>query len=241
MSGTLILILFGVGVALMLFLAGGWLLREFRSILLPLFAGTLIAVAIGWFFITLFSGVLSAQGFAYTFGYGPAGNLTWPSGVRATTFLLLGELAVTAGWFTDHRTGRGPQTQRAVHGWLWAHVSTPARVAWHGLVAPLMLIRDRIYNRDLSWPVRPEHRFELATLLGELGGDVARGLAAVISPRRWAAWIASTRVNRSVPVTIEVTAPFTVDGEVTNVETVQTWHAPSGLPSQRHSEETVGA
>lgn len=227
MSTTLMAIVGGVALAGGLVLLGGYVAREFAGTLPAIVFGGLGATVVVWAVAVLMSGVFSAQGLAYSFGLADAGDLTWPAAVRVTTLALATELATLVVWAADYRADRGPR--RAVHAWLWAHVSGPCRIAWHGVVAPVMVLRDRVYRRLFAWPVRPRHRFELAAVLGELVGDMARLVPGLWSARHRVQWRELVKVTRTTAVP-DTTQPVVVDGEAVAGEVLHTWRALDAAP-----------
>jgi hypothetical protein len=197
-----------------------------------------------WLLFHLLDQVFSTAGLAYSFGLGPATNVEWPGLVRLTTWVLTAELVTLAGWAADFYTGRGPRT-RALHGWVWAHVSAPARIAWHTLIAPILWVRDRAYRRLTwrAWPVRPKHRFELAAMCGELVTDTWQGILALASSTRRLQWRQIRKVQRSTPVPAQTTEGLVVDGQWEVGEVLHTWAFgdPDPVPAPREAEETTRA
>jgi hypothetical protein len=238
-SGTFALIMLIVALMGGAFLAGAWALRELKSFLPHFLVASFGGTALLWIGTILFTDVFSWEGLAYTFGYGPGTNLEWPGAVRVTTLALLAETVVLAAWAADFYVGRGPRSG-GLYGWLWAHVSAPARLGWHGCLAPLMALRDRAYRRGWGWPTRPKHRFELATMCGQLVADVGYGIAACTTAARRLQWKRLLRVNRTMNLPANVTPPLVVDGDFDLGEVLHTWAAGDAIPKPR-TEETVEA
>lgn len=236
MSTTLMVILGGVALAGGLVMLGGYVAREFAGALPAIVFGGLAATVVMWAVVQLMSGVFSARGLAYSFGLAEAGGLTWPTAVRVTTLALTTELLTLAAWAADYRADRGPRSP--LHAWLWAHVSGPCRIAWHAVVAPVMVLRDRIYRRLLAWPARPRHRSELAAVLGELAGDIVRLVPALCSAGRRLEWRKLVKVTRTRPVP-DTAEPVVIDGEAVAGEILQTWRALDAAPAPRDSGHKV--
>jgi hypothetical protein len=190
--------------------------------------------------VILFTDVFSWEGLAYTFGYSSGADLEWPGAVRVTTLVLIGEVIVLAAWAADFYVGRGPRG-RALYGWLWAHISAPCRLGWHGCLAPLMALRDRAYRRGWGWPARPKHRFELATMCGQLIADIGHGLVAVTTTARRLEWKRLMRVHRTTNLPANITPPMVVDGDFDLGDVLHIWAAGDGIPDPRKKEETVEA
>ncbi len=238
MNGTIALIFLGIAVTGGLVLLVRWAAREISELAIGIVLALLAVTAIGWAAVQLLTGVFSWHGLAYSVGLAPAGDLTWPVAVRVTTLALITELIVLTAWAADYHADRGPH--RPAHAWLWAHITAPSRMVWHGALAPAMVLRDLAYRRRYAWPVRPRHRFELAAILGALAGDVLRPIAALPTTARRLAWrnlITVTRTHR-VPVVPDVTV---VDGEAIPGEILQTWRACDNLPAPREADQEVTA
>ncbi len=186
MSSTITLVLLAAAAAGGLVLLGEWVAREFRAWIPTIVIAGLALIAGLWTAVQLLTGVFSVHGLAYSFGLREAGDLTWPTAVRVTTLVGLAELVTLAVWAADQYTDRGPR--RRLHGWLWAHVSGPSRILWHGGLALVLVLRDRLCRRALHWPVRPRRRVELGAVLGELARDVGRGLVVPVSRARRFQW-----------------------------------------------------
>jgi hypothetical protein len=216
----------------------GWIIRQCSGLLPVAVFGSLAALGAGWMVVELFSGVLSWHGLAYSFGLAEAGDLTWPGAVRVTTLALALELVTLGVWAADYYTNRGPN--RPLHGWLWAHVSGPARVIWHGVVAPVMVLRDLAYQRSRGWPRRPAHRIELARVLGALVYDGLHSAAALGSAVRRAEWRKLRRVSRTRPVP-KTTRGLVVDGEATAGAILRTWPVLDSAPATVDAGEGVHA
>jgi hypothetical protein len=102
-----------------------WVGRRLSGLVLVIGAIGLGLVWLVGVVVQVLSGVLSWHGLVYSFGLAEAGDLVRPAAVRAITLIVLMEVIVMVAWLADYYGNRGPR--RALHGWLWAHVSGPAR------------------------------------------------------------------------------------------------------------------
>jgi len=169
MSGWTMLILFAVGALVLLGTLIGWASREIKGQALMWLAGGCIAVAVLWAIGTVLMGVFSLQGLAYSLHLGPAGTLVWPTAVAITTWALIVETVAGFAWWHDYRNGRGHKRGYShAKGWAWGHISGPARMIWHLVLALPMVVRDAAYGRTFEWPKRPRHASHLVVMLTEL-------------------------------------------------------------------------